>query len=210
MKSLNVGIIGDSWVRSKGINKSLSETINNYGVTNRVYSVGYAGYKSGQIYTELLNDKNGRDLINSSEIDSIIIIAGVNDLICHVGSKYYSENIKNIISLANNNKKFVYVVSLPEFGTDIEEGLLLKAKHFLFKYIFDKGESNAQYQYRNRLDIVLQKSKLDYEIIPYENFVDNYENNKSLYYNSSHLNNDGYKLLGEYIGRYIVRHLSSS
>jgi hypothetical protein len=202
-----LGIVGDSWTCNRKIDTSLNASLSRNGIDNKIISFCLSGKKSGEIYddfiTENSNNFNSEDLLEDDSIDAILIVAGVNDEIGHIGSDYYVQNYKNIISTINSKGKFAYILELPEVGLEEPENFLSSIKHGLYKVIFDEGKTDITQNYRDELYYALSETNLSYVIIPFSPFIDDYYKNINLYANPSHLDAEGYTLLGEYIGDYI-------
>lgn len=207
--NIKIGVIGDSWVAGKKLDLSISNELKSSGINAEVVSIGHSGAKSREIFRDLLSSSSNLYSSNSLLLDDniyfLVVVAGVNDAAGHIGKDFYTHHIKNIVSVANSYSKFPIVVELPEF--DIEksaDSYPSMAKHYLYQVLFDGGKTDIISDYRNSLKTSLDATKLNYKLIPFDPIVKNYSDSINLYANPWHLNEEGYKLLGTYIGKSIV------
>ena len=108
------------------------------------------------------------------------------------------------------NKIRPVVVSLPEFGIQEE----VTVRYSVFKYVRNavfgfftgSGFKTTIHDYRNALNIELDKQYLKDSIVfvNYDHVIHNYNEQKDLFKNPSHLNLAGKQRLGTYIAECII------
>ena len=205
---IKVGVIGDSWVSYKHLDSSIIGSLKSLGVNADIISFGHPGAKSKNIFLDMISENNlysSNSLLRDKDIRYIVVVAGVNDAVCHMGKDFYTHHMINIVSVINSHEKLPIIVEVPEFGIeDIKEGFLSTIKHFISKVLFDIGKTDIVSDYRKSLKTKLGEQKLNYIILPFDPVVKDYSTNKYLYENPSHLNKEGYKQLGSYIGQSIA------
>jgi len=209
--SVKIGIIGDSWVAEKKIDKAIHETMQSFGINSEVISSGHGGAKSRQILRDLLLDDSkpysSHKLLMDDDLDYFIIIGGVNDTAGHIGSKFYSHHILQIIKIAQLRGFYPIVVEVPEYGIEYDSGNILSvSKHMIYRLLFDGMNTDVIFDYREELKKSIPTSIMDQmTLIPFDPFIKDYHENKNLYANPSHLNKEGWQKLGSYIAKEIVK-----
>src|SRR5699024_3242107 len=111
-----------------------------------------------EIYADMLDDKpdfNSKNIVEDEEVDAILVVSGVNDTAGHIGSEYYTQSLKNIISHINSKGKHVYILEVPEYGIKEKEPILSTIKHNVYKIINDSGKADVIEDYRFRLRTTL-------------------------------------------------------
>lgn len=196
VKKNDIGIIGDSWVINKKLDKAVQ---NNLKQDSNIKSNGYYGFKS----KELLQQNQSKDVLNVLEdenISKVVLIAGVNDTAGHIGKNYYSYHMIKWIELINSYGKKAYILEIPEYGIEEKENFKSALKHNLYRYIFDNGKVDVIESYRNQLEKdLVKKEDLKYQIIDFDSFIESYQDKKELYKDPYHLNDEGNERLGKHI-----------
>ncbi len=195
-----VAIFGDSWATSQKLTETVKNKLISSGFDIDVVNYYYPGAKSQQIYRHLISDR----LLTDNNVNFIVVVAGVNDTICHVGKSVYVSHMLKIISAINTSKKHPLIVEIPEFGIEEKESFLQAIKHGLFRYFFDHGKVDVISAYRNALLLALSNTQLKYSLIPFGSISSDYSVNKDIYCNAYHLNAKGDVLFGKAIGSSIV------
>jgi lysophospholipase L1-like esterase len=205
-EAFKIAVIGDSWVSGHNLDASIHDALAENGIESEVISFGNPGAKSRQIYRDL--DANDAVLLDNS-IRYVVIVAGVNDAAGHIGSDFYAHHMMNIISLLINHDKTPVIVELPEFDIAAASDISSTIKAFAYKILFDGGKTDIIQEYRNDLKNNIIKANAPCIVIPFDPIISDYSQSKNLYANSSHLNTDGYTLLGTHIGQSIAAEHSS-
>ena len=205
----HVGIIGDSWVHSGHIETGLQEELIYLDNLN-TSSFAHSGGTSKNIYEDLflpLDAKFSSRQIIEGSFDLVIIVAGVNDLIHHVGKEFYSEHVLKIVKQLNICGIYPVVLSLPEFGIDefyetryVYEKILIDTPRRIW---FEDFDLNPRNKYIEELKEKLKKSNLEYMMIEYDDFISDFSNSMKMYAGWFHLCGGGEMELGHFIGKKI-------
>lgn len=214
--TLTVGIVGDSWVAGHKLDTILYNDLVSYGISCKVISSGHPGARTKSIYQNLFKEKKkefSSKFILEENPDYCIIIAGVNDAASQIGRNNYAHHMILIL------KTFLYydiipvVVSLPEFG--IQEtingmNLLSKTLNATIARITNNGEIDNIEKYRATLEIQLKSEKLldNVILIDYDKVCTDYNTCPDLYANSSHLSEEGEKILVQIITDELIRKIN--
>jgi len=207
--NVKIGVIGDSWVSGKKLDKAIIDELKSSGINADVVSIGQPGAKSRQIFRNLLLDSSKPYSSNSLLLDDgvsfIVVSAGVNDAAGHIGKDFYAQHMQDIVSAANSHSKFPIIVELPEFGIEEpSDSYKSELKHDLYRIIFDGGKTDIISDYRSALKTKLGTTELNYKIITFDPIVKDYSSSIDQYQNPWHLTEEGYNRLGTYIGKSIV------
>lgn len=205
---MKIGIIGDSWVYKETLDKYIVSELSDIGIDAEVVSVGRMGAKSSRVSKDLVSPENNeyssRHILMDNDIDFIIVIAGVNDTIGHVGKRYYARHMLNIVTEINNHNKLPLILEVPAFGIrEKEESAKSRLKHAVYRWLFDFGKQDIIADYRDALSEKLLESKQRYEIMHFPEEL-NYYNHQTLYAEPLHLHRASYAILGSRIARHIA------
>ena len=208
LSQVKIGVIGDSWVYGKKLDRSITDKLHSLGVDVSVVSFGHPGANSRQILRDLLSDNSNpyssHALLLDSDVSFLAIVAGVNDATGHMGKEFYTQHIKDIVSVVDSYSKIPIIVELPEFNIEETSGSYPSiAKHEIYKILFDDGKTDVISDYRDSLKTSLDESKLNYKLIPFTPIAEDYSASINLYSSPWHLNEEGSKRLGAYIGESI-------
>ncbi|MEO7044803.1 MAG: SGNH/GDSL hydrolase family protein [Ferruginibacter sp.] len=212
---LTIGIIGDSWVTHKKLDKILHDDLLKNGFKNRIISAGQSGAKSKAIYHNLFKDpveKNSSKFIIENQPDFCIVIAGVNDAVGQMGSRYYAHHLTNIIKTLCHYNIQPAIVSLPNVG--IKEMMhkmnLFKQFRNLISAVFNNGAvvDNIQ-SYRKKFYDTLVQENLKNRIIfiDYDQACEGFSEKSDLYYNPIHLSPKGNEKLGRSIADILTKEI---
>lgn len=210
---ISIGIIGDSYVEKQTLDTIFFNAMLRHNVKTKIYSFGEGGANSRLVYKNLFSDKSDPFSSNKlfhNNITYCIVIAGVNDALGQYGSKFYVYHELLIIkSLLKNNIRPV-VVSLPEFGiqeeVEVRFNAFKHARNAIFGFFTGNGFKRTIHDYRNALNIELNKQHLKDSIvfINYDHVINNYNLQKNLFRNPPHLNLAGNQRLGSYLAKCII------
>lgn len=208
---IKIGVIGDSWVAGQKLDHAIQETMVASGIPAEVVSSGHPGANSRQIYRNLLNNDqsdphSSNALLMDEDIDFLVVVAGVNDTVVHIGAEFYAHHMFCIIQTALDRGIKPIVVEVPEYG--IEETpavtLLSWARRTIYLWLFDYGKVDVIQEYRKKLrDTIPPAIANKVVFVAFSSIADNYHNTKNLYANPSHLNRDGNEKLGRLIANRI-------
>ena len=206
---LDIAIIGDSWVVPKQIDLGLKAQLSHMP-NLRITSYGQGGAKSKRILENLFEPQvapNSSAEVLRGATDMVIIIAGVNDLTSHIGKDFYAYHMMKMVEQFNACSILPIIVTLPEFNIEgyfADRPLYKKLlKDIPNKLLFDDNQLNARQEYIGYLTQQLQGSTFNYLLVPFDDFITDYEMAKEQYDDWNHLNATGYQELGRFIGSYI-------
>lgn len=206
-----IGLIGDSWVANKDLEKAIENALASLGNDIDIISFGHPGARSKDVLNNLMSNTSSQysssPLLVDNEIKYIIILAGVNDTAGHIGSDYYTHHMIEIVRLINSYNKTPIILEIPEYGIEEPQSFKATLKQNLYKILFDGNKTDVIEDYRELLKNELKSLKLVYTLIPFEPTIKEYRDQKSLYSNPFHLNEEGNKVLGTYLGNYIFNKL---
>ncbi len=209
-EKIRIGVIGDSWAAGQNLDQAIHDSLKGAGIDAEVVSSGHPGAKSRQILRDLFANKSepysSRGLLDD-QLDYVVIVAGVNDTVGHIGADFYAHHMFSIVTLLQSRAVFPVIVEVPEY--DIEEtpseGALSYAKRLLYKVLYDNRKNNVIDDYRQALKTRLaEMQEGTFAVVSFGPVVKNYSHAKNLYANPSHLTNSGYKKLGTHIGKTIA------
>lgn len=214
--TLTIGIIGDSWVAGEKLDSALNVGLLEKGFENKILSSGHPGAKSKLIYQNLFEEKENEyssKFIIENSPDYCIVIAGVNDAIGQVGADFYSHHIVLISNtLLHYNIKPI-IVNLPEFGimeTTNNMEILKRERNKVFAKFTNSGQIDNIDSYRKTLIEKLDKENLTDKIIhvDFDDVCSDYNKNKELYANPSHLNEQGNEKLSKVIVNELIKKIT--
>lgn len=212
---LTIGLIGDSWVTHKKLDGILNEYLKEKGIINKVISSGHSGAKSKMVYHNLFKNKASQyssKFIIESRPDFCIVIAGVNDAVGQMGSRFYAHHMKNIIKTLLHYDIRPIVVSLPKVGiSETNNGMnfIKKFRNIISACINNRAKVDNIESYRNRFNEMLFKENLKTKIIlvNYDKACEEFSVNSDLYYNPIHLSLKGNEKLVKLIADTLLKEL---
>lgn len=212
---LTVGIIGDSWVTRKKLDAILRDDLLKNGFQSKIISSGQSGAKSKAIYHNLFkptNDKNSSRFIIENQPDFCIVIAGVNDAVGQMGSRYYAHHMGNIIKTLLHYKIRPVVVSLPNVGIrEMMKGMNVfkQYRNIISAYVNNKAIVDNIMSYRKKFNEMLVRENLKSKVIlvDYDKACEEFSVDSDLYYNPIHLSPKGNENLGHLIADTLVKEL---
>lgn len=213
---LKIGIIGDSWVKRTDLDKKMQKFFSEKGVETEFIALSHPGALSKEIYEDMFKEKNeefSSKFVIESKPDYCIIIAGVNDVARHIGKKNYADHMVLIINTLLHYKIKPIIVEVPNFGVeDVQE-----YKNIFSRYTntvseaIDGGEVNDNNvsAYRETLNEELKKNDLLDKIILFDSDKINkdYKNNKNLFSDPLHLNEQGYEVFVKELSEDIIEEI---
>ena len=215
---LKIGIIGDSWVKRTDLDKKMQKFFSEKGIEAGFIALSHPGGTSKEIYEDMFKEKNeefSSKFVIESKPDYCIIIAGVNDVARHIGKKYYADHMVLIINTLLHYKIKPVVVEVPNFGVeDVQEykNVFSRCTNAVSEAI-DGGEVNDNNvsAYRETLNEELKKNDLLDKIILFDSDKINkdYKNNKNLFTDPLHLNEQGYEVFIKALSEDIIEEIKS-
>ena len=215
---LKIGIIGDSWVKRTDLDKKMQKFFSEKGIEAEFIALSHPGGTSKEIYEDMFKEKNeefSSKFVIESKPDYCIIIAGVNDVARHIGKKYYADHMILIINTLLHYKIKPIVVEVPNFGVeDVQKykNVFSRCTNAVSEAI-DGGEVNDNNvsAYRETLNEELKKNDLLDKIILFDSDKINkdYKNNKNLFTDPLHLNEQGYEVFIKALSEDIIEEIKS-
>ena len=213
---LKIGIIGDSWVKRTDLDKKMQKFFSEKGIEAGFIALSHPGGTSKEIYEDMFKEKNeefSSKFVIESKPDYCIIIAGVNDVARHIGKKYYADHMILIINTLLHYKIKPIVVEVPNFGVeDVQKykNVFSRCTNAVSEAI-DGGEVNDNNvsAYRETLNEELKKNDLLDKIIFFDSDKINkdYKNNKNLFSDPLHLNEQGYEVFVKELSEDIIEEI---
>jgi len=212
---LTIGIIGDSWVTRKKLDLILHDDLIKNGFHSKIISSGQSGAKSKSIYHNLFKDSkdpNSSKFIIESQPEFCILIAGVNDAVGQMGSRYYAHHMRNIIKTLLHYKIRPVVVSLPNVGIrEMMNGMNVfkQYRNIISAYVNNKAIVDNIESYRKKFNEMLVQENLKSKIIlvDYDKACEEFSVDSDLYYNPIHLSPKGNERLGHLIADTLMKEL---
>ena len=215
---LKIGIIGDSWVKRTDLDKKMQKFFSEKGIEAGFIALSHPGGTSKEIYEDMFKEKNeefSSKFVIESKPDYCIIIAGVNDVARHIGKKYYADHMILIINTLLHYKIKPIVVEVPNFGVeDVQKykNVFSRCTNAVSEAI-DGGEVNDNNvsAYTETLNEELKKNDLLDKIILFDSDKINkdYKNNKNLFTDPLHLNEQGYEVFIKALSEDIIEEIKS-
>ena len=215
---LKIGIIGDSWVKRTDLDKKMQKFFSEKGIEAGFIALSHPGGTSKENYEDMFKEKNeefSSKFVIESKPDYCIIIAGVNDVARHIGKKYYADHMILIINTLLHYKIKPIVVEVPNFGVeDVQKykNVFSRCTNAVSEAI-DGGEVNDNNvsAYRETLNEELKKNDLLDKIILFDSDKINkdYKNNKNLFTDPLHLNEQGYEVFIKALSEDIIEEIKS-
>ena len=195
-------VIGESWAARgrllPGMTEAIFERLDNGSV--KVCTVGYSGRNTLEVldavHADFSSQRTG-ELLEGHELKNIVILAGVNDVVQHVGKESYTAGIQGLIDYWPGLT--VEAVEIPwVIETGVSSGLPSQIKRFLQRHIFDEGKHEVIATYR------LALAEKNISTIRYDAFIPSYTGNEHLYApDGIHLTSETYRSYGKYLGSHI-------
>lgn len=209
---IKIAIIGDSWVTERKLDAAVADGLSAAGIKAEIVSSGQPGAVSRDIYRNLTSEKatlySCRHFLKDGGIDYIVVLAGANDTVEHIGSDYYAHHTLCIIRGIQARGIYPIVVEIPEYGIEITPPKSFQnyAKRLIYRVLYDGGRHDVIQAYRNALLAGLTPDmKQNLTIIEYAPLSINYADTLDLYENPNHLNEKGYRKLGHMIAEAVAR-----
>jgi len=187
---LKIGIIGDSWVGRTDLDKKMQKFFSEKGIEADFIALSHPGASSKEIYEDMFKEKNeefSSKFVIESKPDYCIIIAGVNDVARHIGKKYYADHMVLIINTLLHYKIKPIIVKVPNFGVeDVQEYTNIETL-------------NKELKENDLLDkiILFDSDKINKD----------YKNNKNLFTDPLHLNEQGYEVFIKALSEDIIEEI---
>lgn len=214
---LAIGIIGDSWVTRQKLDTILHQDLLERGFTNKIISSGQSGAKSKSIYYNLFKDageKFSSKFIIENKPDYCIIVAGVNDAVGQMGSRYYSYHMVKIIKTLLYYDIKPVIVSLPKVGIkEVLNGLnfIKKYRNIISAYFNNNGIVDNIESYRNKLNetLIIENLKNQVVFIDFDSVCESFSVESDLYYNPTHLSQKGNDKFAHLIADVLIKELNN-
>ncbi len=215
---LTIGLIGDSWVTRRKLDTILHEDLLRKGFENKIISSGESGAKSKSIYYNLFKENKenfSSKFIIENKPDFCVVLAGVNDAVGQMGSRYYSHHIVRIIkTLLHYNIKPV-IVSLPKVGVKEvlnKMNMFKKYRNIISAYFNNNAIVDNIESYRKKLNETLIIEKLQDKIIliDFDSACEAFSVKSDFYYNPLHLSEKGNEKLAHLIADVLINELKLS
>ena len=210
--TLKVAIIGDSWAAlHRPYDNSLESMLLDSHSCARVYSRGFPGAKSRDIYQEMVSSIES---LQRENLDYGVLFAGINDAVTLMGNDFYVYHYLLMVRLLLNLGIKPVVVDMPDVNYHAVAGrepLKIRAFHYFSSFI--TGARMYDYsEYRSALKDELQKTYL-LDSVVYINAeawnADGYRDKRGLYMeDETHLNALGYHVLDSCIVSNILRDMN--
>ena len=207
VKKNKIALLGDSWVADGqiqiGIDAVLAPRI-------KTEAFGQGGAKTKGVYKNLFlpvdRCYSSNKVLTSGQYKIAVIVAGVNDVTSHLGADFYTHHILLICRALKKQNITPVVLEVPEFGvlSYFEKRTITKRwiKDIPMKMLFDGGLENPRTKYAYELRKKLQYEKEIY-LIRFDDFIDDYIQNQSLYSDPAHLTQEASGRLGVFIGEFL-------
>ena len=212
--TLRIAYIGDSWayIHNREHQCLIPEIINNQcQKTAKIYSYGFPGRTSREIYEAFFNDEKQMQILQSTGFQYCIISAGINDANKKMSIKYYQNSMDYIIRFLLSNHVRPIIIEMPDY--DIKKTYRWQRTDRKLRYrlsmIINKIPLDCKQIYRDALDDLINER--DYQekvsIIRYKSWNNNYEKDQTALYliDGIHLNDYGNAVLDSVIAKEIIK-----
>lgn len=200
--SLKIGIIGDSWVGRYHFDELIEQKLAERGIKAEILASSHPGATSKMIYENMFKEKSeafSSRFIIEQQPKYCIVIAGVNDSSRHIGKEYYAEHLILITKALLHYQITPIIMEIPNFGIEDNQ----RQKKTLSRYgnaiseSLSGGQINNISEYRNELIKKLKENHLYDKVILFnpDKAEIGYNENINLYWDSLHLNEQGYEKL---------------
>ena len=211
-KKIKVGIIGDSWVTDNKLEQAILSEMSLSGINAAVVSSGQPGAVTRQVFRNLTAENitkySSRHFLMDDEINYIVVVAGTNDTVEHIGHDFYAHHMLCIIKAIQSRGIYPIILEIPEYGIDITPPKSFQnyAKRLVYRILFDNSVHNVITSYRQALVKSVNPEMMNsMSIVSTSSFIRSYSESKELFDNPNHLNDEGYLKLGNLISRTIVQ-----
>jgi len=205
-----VALLGDSWATDTLLARMTSSlaTTTARPIVSRRMSI--PGARTGRLYRAIRDDESEAvKKCFDCDVDYVVFVCGVNDVITHSGAKYYAHHVECLIRHSRARGIQPIVVEIPAFGArdTSPEGIFLRMRALLYRFLFDHGDPDPVVAYRRAFEGLTDSSCA--VVVKWSTVMPAYPHAGEHYSNSSHLDDSGYRLLGDAISRAIGRHMAS-
>lgn len=192
-------VIGESWAAGGRLLPGMAETVRQRlgRGSVKVCTIGYSGRNASQLLDavhEDLTQQRISELLGDHQLKNIVILAGVNDVVQHVGKASYVAGVQGMVDYWPGLK--VEAVEIPRvIETGVPSGLASQAKRFVQRHVFDDGKHEVIETYRAAL------AQTNISTISYDPFIPSYLGNEGAYApDGIHLTLEMYQSYGKYLG----------
>ena len=209
-----IGVIGDSWVADGRFDPFLATACSEINLPVKIFSNGIKGADSKRVRKELIGKQPGSNqpsgILSVPEIRTIIVVAGVNDVLEHRGAAYYADNIFSIARLLSGMGITTLILEIPRFGLNVEPRLsrVEFLRRRIRRWLKEKSSDDQIGCYRLKLRNELEKNRLGgVLLINPDTVIPDYRVSSSLYSNPYHLNEEGNRLLAAVVAHTLAETL---
>ena len=210
-----VGLIGDSWVAGNRFDPFLREACSEIGLQADISSAGIKGADSRRVREELFRtqpDTNtSAGLLSDPAIGTVIVFAGVNDLLEHRGAGYYAHNTMMIVRESARSGIMPFVVEIPRFGLSVEPRLTRTEyfKRYCRRWLMEAHSDDQIGRYRQKFRDCLKEELLKNKeeslksvvLIDPDPVIPDYQISTAFFSNPYHLNDEGNRRLARLIAQ---------
>ena len=206
--TLDVGVVGDSWVSKHKLDAPLMHSFDQIGLSATVNSSGQPGAKSRQIYRNLhkTRGEHSSQHILAAQPDYLIIVAGVNDTAGHIGRSFYAHHVLASVKLAQAYGAHPVVVEVPEYGIEHTRApsFMTAVKRPLYRLLFDGSRKNVIGRYRERLhEFAALEDPNEVSFFPFDSFIRDYDASVGMYSDTLHLSDKGSQAFAAALSEYV-------
>lgn len=216
--TIRIAYIGDSWayIHQRDHQCHISITIQNQcKVPTKIYSYGFPGRTSKEIYEAIFDDKEQRRLLQDFGFQYCIISAGINDANKKMGSKYYQKSMEYIIRFLLLNHVRPIIIEMPDYDILKTYRWQKANRKILYKLsmAINKVPVDCKQIYRDALDELIHNKGYQEKvsIIRYKSWNNDYEKDQKILYltDGIHLNEYGNAVLDSFISKEIIRNIDN-
>lgn len=208
---IKIAIIGDSWVTDRKLDAAVADGLSVAGIPADVVSSGQPGAVSRDVYRNLTSETatpySSRHFLMDGGIDYMVVLAGANDTVEHIGRDYYVHHMLCIIRTIQAGGIYPVILEIPEYGIEITPPKSFQnfAKRLVYRVLYDGGRHDVIQAYRDAFfGHLTPDMKRNLTIVEYAPLSTNYEDTLELYENPNHLNEKGYLKLGRMIAEAVA------
>lgn len=216
--TIEIGIIGDSWA-SQALQYNLDEYIDSslysHHIKSKTYIKGEPGAKTKAIYLNMFSEDSlfSTKPIIKKRPQYCIVFGGINDLHGQYGDKYYMHHVLLIMQTLLYYKIKPVIIEIPFFYNQEQYKLYPYTRQIGYR-ILSLLTSSDIYEsplllYRNAIEKSILSNKLTDKVI-YLSTDSILKNNKNLYTDNMHINQQGYYQLGKIITQQIFNDIKSN
>lgn len=216
--TLRIAYIGDSWayIHQRDHQCHIPITIHDQcKVPTKIYSYGFPGRTSKEIYEAIYDDYEQRRLLQDYGFHYCIISAGINDANKKMDSKYYQKSMDYIIRFLLSNHVRPIIIEMPDYDIKKTYRWQKTDRKILYKLsmAITKVPVDCKQIYRDALDELIHNKGYQEKvtIIRYKSWNNDYEKDqKNLYLTDGiHLNEYGNAVLDSFIAKEIIRNIDN-